>query len=426
MKRIAALLAVLLMCFANGSEATTTFTNAVTAAPSATTPFAGTELIPVIQSGVTKSFNPYVGGPGNQVVGNVVSTIWANRNITGTTGTITSADCAGRVGVTSTTGSAISITGAGSLPAGCTISVVNDGAGSPPVAGSVTLTPTSGNICGNSTLTLTSQGSGVDLRGDGSGNFVCSGTVAAGSGTSGSFLSNNTTTGGNITIGRNDATLANGSVIGTIYFTGNDATGTAVTWGAIKVTAVTTTGGTANAAKVEYLANNGSGLQDSFISNASSSGQTVQMVQNLNVGSTTTGSLLAVGGNGTSRSAVSVAHINCTYGSTTTVAGGTGAGTSPTITLTASPKDCAFNVDVVAGTTPSINAPIFTITFGSAGTLAPVCTWSPGGSHAQNAAALVGIYPSPETTTTFILNVGATGLVATTDYSWNVHCIFRG
>lgn len=68
-------------------------------------------------------------------------------------------------------------------------------------------------------------------------------------------------------------------------------------------------------------------------------------------------------------------HYLCT--STPTVAAGAGAGTSPTISIVGT--DHGFTVTLTTGTTATINAALFTVTFGAAWTsLAPAVTWNAG------------------------------------------------
>lgn len=100
-----------------------------------------------------------------------------------------------------------------------------------------------------------------------------------------------------------------------------------------------------------------------------------------------------------------------------TIAAGTGAGTTPTISIVG--NDIAGRITITTGTTPVANATIATVTFaGGAFAAAPYIHLTPSN---QLAAALSGanmVFPS-STTTTLVLTSGTTALTAATTYTFN-------
>lgn len=104
-------------------------------------------------------------------------------------------------------------------------------------------------------------------------------------------------------------------------------------------------------------------------------------------------------------------------GNAPTIAAGTGAGTSPTVSIVGT--DTAGRITITTGTTPTANATIATITFaGGAYGTAPYVSLTPSN---QPAAALSGAnMPFPtSSTTTFVLTAGTTALTAATTYTFN-------
>lgn len=108
-------------------------------------------------------------------------------------------------------------------------------------------------------------------------------------------------------------------------------------------------------------------------------------------------------------------------GSATTVAAGTGAGTSPTVTLGANSHDLAGTVTVVAGTAPAANGIVCTVTFGTAFATAPFVVISALGVNAAtyNTHMTVGTV----TTTGFTILDAITALAGGSTYVWTYHVI---
>lgn len=124
---------------------------------------------------------------------------------------------------------------------------------------------------------------------------------------------------------------------------------------------------------------------------------------------------------------VQIRHLR---GTTTapTIAAGTGAGTTPTVSVTGT--DIAGLVNITTGTTPTgTNAIVATITFNTAYTTAPYVILIPANRNAQ-ALAIGSIVLVPAagqtngvTTTTFVIESGATALAASTAYIWSYQVI---
>lgn len=107
-----------------------------------------------------------------------------------------------------------------------------------------------------------------------------------------------------------------------------------------------------------------------------------------------------------------------------TVAGGTGAGTSPTLAVVSGSTDLSGYVTATTGTTPTASAAVFTLTFNVAYTVAPKCLAWPANAASQ---ALVGaaapqIFAANTSTSVFVLTQGATALAAATAYEWGFTC----
>ncbi len=107
-----------------------------------------------------------------------------------------------------------------------------------------------------------------------------------------------------------------------------------------------------------------------------------------------------------------------------TVSAGSGAGTSPTLTVVSGATDLSGYVTLTTGTTPAASATVFTLTFNTAYGSTPKCFAWPANVATQ---ALVGvaaaqIFPANSTTAHFLLTQGATALTASTAYEWGYQC----
>ncbi len=104
-----------------------------------------------------------------------------------------------------------------------------------------------------------------------------------------------------------------------------------------------------------------------------------------------------------------------------TAVAGTGAGTSPTITVAAGSTDCKMQITVVTGTTPSAGGIIMTVTYNSAfiNTLNKGVIFSPAGPNTAALSGTTNPYVSSETLSTFVFTAGSAALTNGTSYTWN-------
>lgn len=100
------------------------------------------------------------------------------------------------------------------------------------------------------------------------------------------------------------------------------------------------------------------------------------------------------------------------------IATGAGAGSSPTIAIAGT--DTAGTITLTAGTLPSINAIICTVTFAIVFAAIPRVLFSAGSSASALGAAVVY---SAATVSTFTLNSDTTALTVGASYVWNYHVI---
>lgn len=104
-------------------------------------------------------------------------------------------------------------------------------------------------------------------------------------------------------------------------------------------------------------------------------------------------------------------------GATPTLAAGTSAGTSPTLSVSGS--DTAGLLTVLTGTSPAASSIIATVTFGSAFHAAPrAVILTPGEVNAGGLSGTAQPWVASTGTTTWVLRVGATNLAAATTYKW--------
>ncbi len=118
---------------------------------------------------------------------------------------------------------------------------------------------------------------------------------------------------------------------------------------------------------------------------------------------------------------VGARHIYGFSASIPTAVAGTGAGTGPTITVTAGSTDCKMQVTVLTGTVPTAAGIIITVTYNSAfiNTLNKGVIFSAAGANAALLSGVTQPYISAEALGTFVLTAGPTGLTAATSYVWN-------
>lgn len=102
-----------------------------------------------------------------------------------------------------------------------------------------------------------------------------------------------------------------------------------------------------------------------------------------------------------------------------TIAAGTGAGTSPTVSIAGT--DLGGYISVTTGTLPTLSATVATVTFNVAYGVTPrAIVLTPANSNAAllNGVNMVYINQAGITTTTFAITAGTTALTAATAYQW--------
>ncbi|MEO7212664.1 hypothetical protein [Mucilaginibacter sp.] len=106
-----------------------------------------------------------------------------------------------------------------------------------------------------------------------------------------------------------------------------------------------------------------------------------------------------------------------------TITAGTGAGTSPTVSV--SGNDIAATVTITTGTSPTASATVATVTFNTAFGAAPKLALFPSNGPAIELASTSRVFAdeASTTTTTATLKVGAGGLAASTTYKFTLIAI---
>ena len=107
-------------------------------------------------------------------------------------------------------------------------------------------------------------------------------------------------------------------------------------------------------------------------------------------------------------------------GGVPTAFAGTGAGTSPSVSILAGGRDRAGVIQVVTGSTPAASANIVEMAVSHNFPTFGACTISPNNANAANVAVSSSIYVTSNTTGFFIFGVSA--LSATTTYQWAYQC----
>ncbi|HET6215864.1 MAG TPA: hypothetical protein VFE27_02525, partial [Acidobacteriaceae bacterium] len=125
----------------------------------------------------------------------------------------------------------------------------------------------------------------------------------------------------------------------------------------------------------------------------------------------------------TSNGSVSAVHLSGEQSvSAPTAAAGTGAGTSPTISLNAQSSDVSGYISITPGASPAASSTVATLTFGTAySTLAKCNLWAANAAAKQLSGAADVFIPVPSTTA-FTINSDTTPLVASTLYTWGYTC----
>jgi hypothetical protein len=119
---------------------------------------------------------------------------------------------------------------------------------------------------------------------------------------------------------------------------------------------------------------------------------------------------------------ISGKHFSGLTASAPSAAAGTGAGTSPTLSLNANSNDLSGYLSVTTGSSPAASATVATLTFGTAyATLAKCGLW-PANAAASALSGAGQAYVPVGSNTAFTITSGATALAAATLYTWGYTC----
>lgn len=116
---------------------------------------------------------------------------------------------------------------------------------------------------------------------------------------------------------------------------------------------------------------------------------------------------------------VTVRHLVRGTQTVPTIVAGTGAGTSPTVSVTGT--DTLMVISITPGATPATAAVVVTITFNAAFAATPGYIFVPDNAATAALQSVAASFVSTSaTTTTLVLTSGATGLTQSTAYRWRV------
>jgi hypothetical protein len=100
-----------------------------------------------------------------------------------------------------------------------------------------------------------------------------------------------------------------------------------------------------------------------------------------------------------------------------TIGGSTGAGTSPTVSVTGS--DVAGLITVTPGSSPATSATVATVTYNTSyGTAPNAVSLTPANAAAAALSGNASVYLSASNAGTFVITSGSTALTASTQYKW--------
>ena len=110
-------------------------------------------------------------------------------------------------------------------------------------------------------------------------------------------------------------------------------------------------------------------------------------------------------------------------GTAPSVVAGTGAGSSPTVTLPGSSTDLVGTLSVVTGTSPTASATIAVVTFSVPRTIPAYCTPLPQNAAAAALYGNANPYFSTPSGASWTFVAGSTALAASTTYLWTYQCL---
>lgn len=216
----------------------------------------------------------------------------------------------------------------------------------------------------------------------------------------------------------NDVTPANGKLLignGT-DFTVASPTGTGITFttgsGTLTIDNDLSTGKSGGQAIIGGTAANNSLLIKGNSATSANTGTTANIVMLTGNSSLTTAQ--SIDNNG-------LTQLRFITGTTAigTITAGTGAGTSPTVSVTGT--DLGGYISVTTGTLPTAAAAVVTVNYGNTQPAAPRCvqlTPANAATAALSGVTMVYIDQANITTGAFVITAGATGLTAATAYKW--------
>jgi hypothetical protein len=119
---------------------------------------------------------------------------------------------------------------------------------------------------------------------------------------------------------------------------------------------------------------------------------------------------------------ISGKHFSGMSTSAPTAVAGTGAGTSPTLSLNANSNDLSGYLSVTTGTSPAAGASVATLTFGTPYSTLAKCLLSPANAATAALSGAGMAYVPVGSNTVFTISSGTTALAATTLYTWGYTC----
>ncbi len=119
---------------------------------------------------------------------------------------------------------------------------------------------------------------------------------------------------------------------------------------------------------------------------------------------------------------ISGKHFSGLTSSAPTAAPGSGAGSSPSLTLNSNSNDLSGYVSVTTGSAPAAGATVATVTFGTAYATLAKCMLTPANAAAAALSGTANVYIPVGSNTALSIASGSTALAASTLYTWGYTC----
>jgi hypothetical protein len=119
---------------------------------------------------------------------------------------------------------------------------------------------------------------------------------------------------------------------------------------------------------------------------------------------------------------ISGKHFSGLTSSAPTTAAGSGAGTSPTLSLNANSNDLSGYLSVTTGSGPAAGATVATLTFGTTYSTLAKCLLSPANAAAAGLSGAANVYVPVGSASSFSIASNSTALAASTLYTWGYTC----